>query len=86
MRRLRKDDLFDTLPPEAKAAVQADAGYTFMRCNKPAEAMPDLKAATAVTPEFWSTANLAALVTASLAALSAVQMLWGDFRGGPKGC
>lgn len=60
MRRLRKDDLFDTLPPEAKAAVQADAGYTFMRCNKPAEAMPDLKAATAVTPEFWSTANLAA--------------------------
>jgi len=24
--------------------------------------------------------------TASLAALSAVQMLWGDFRGGPKGC
>lgn len=24
--------------------------------------------------------------TASLAALSAVQMLWGDFRGSPKGC
>lgn len=24
--------------------------------------------------------------TASLAALSAVQMLWGDFRGGPAGC
>lgn len=24
--------------------------------------------------------------TASLAALSAVQMLWGDFRGGPTGC
>ena len=60
IRRLRKDDVFDTLSREAKAAVQADAGYVFMRCDKPAEALPELKAATAVKPEFWSTANLAA--------------------------
>ena len=60
VRRLRKDAVFDTLPPEAKAAVQADAGYVFLRCDKPAEALPELKAATAVVPEYWSTANLAA--------------------------
>ncbi len=59
MRRLRKDALFDTLPADLQAAVQGDAGYVYLLCEQPAEALPDLKAAVAADPDMALTANLA---------------------------
>ena len=59
MSRLRDDEVFATLPAEQKAAVQADAGYVYLLCDRNADAVAELKASVAGKPDMWSTANLA---------------------------
>lgn len=59
MRRLRQEAVFATLPDDARADVLAEAGYVYLACDKPAEALPELQASVALRPQQWSLRNLA---------------------------
>ena len=59
MRRLRNDRAFDTLPRDRQARVLAEAGYVYLSCNQPAEALPELKASAAIEQGPWNLGNLA---------------------------
>lgn len=59
MRRLRQEAVFATLPDDTRAEVLAEAGYVYLGCDKPADALPELQASVALKPQRWSLRNLA---------------------------